>query len=136
MYGPFFSDRLMLALPYQRFWILDSRFWDLPRIKNQESRIYFRVLWNRPAFRIRMMNLFERFFDRRVLPPLASFVPFQFIGWRPPPDRPSPPPIGCETGFMAVPRTVGRTPIQRLRPALPRTMFCHSMLPTWPIVAR
>ncbi len=34
--------------------------------------------------------------------------------------RPSPPPCGWSTGFMATPRTVGRTPRQRLAPALPR----------------
>jgi hypothetical protein len=33
--------------------------------------------------------------------------------------RPSPPPCGWSTGFMAVPRTVGRMPFQRERPALP-----------------
>src|SRR5258707_855698 len=82
------------------------------------------------------MNLFEGFLERRVLPPFASFVPFQLIGSRPPPAPPSPPPIGCEIGFIAVPRTVGRTPSQRLRPALPSTIFAWSELPTWPIVAR
>ena len=46
---------------------------------------------------------------------------------------PSPPPIGWSTGFMTVPRTVGRKPFQRLRPALPMDTFSWSRLPTWPI---
>ena len=37
---------------------------------------------------------------------------------------------------MAVPRTCGRRPSQRLRPALPNTMPMWSELPTTPIVAR
>ena len=39
-------------------------------------------------------------------------------------------------GFIAVPRTCGRQPSQRLRPALPSTMFMWSALPIAPIVAR
>jgi hypothetical protein len=37
---------------------------------------------------------------------------------------------------MAEPRTVGRFPRQRLRPAFPQVMFSWSTFPTWPIVAR
>ena len=37
---------------------------------------------------------------------------------------------------MATPRTVGRLPFQRMRPALPQLMFDCSALPTSPIVAR
>src|SRR5262249_11967367 len=47
-----------------------------------------------------------------------------------------PPPCGWSTGFMAEPRTVGRLPLQRLRPALPPVTFSWSTLPTWPTVAR
>src|SRR5206468_531533 len=36
---------------------------------------------------------------------------------------------------MTVPRTVGRKPRQRTRPALPIETFSWSRLPTWPIVA-
>src|SRR6478672_6331099 len=36
---------------------------------------------------------------------------------------PSPPPCGWSTGFMTVPRTVGRFPFQRERPALPPASF-------------
>ena len=50
--------------------------------------------------------------------------------------RPSPPPCGWSTGFIAVPRTVGRTPRQRAAPALPRTRSICSALPTSPRVAR
>src|SRR5262249_59978051 len=71
----------------------------------------------------------------RVLPPLAS-TPVGLHGWRPPDVRPSPPPIGCETGFWATPRWWGFLPSQRLRPALPRLMFMWSGLLIWPIVAR
>src|SRR5262245_50513792 len=71
----------------------------------------------------------------RVLPPLAS-LPVGLHGWRPPDERPSPPPIGCDTGFWATPRTCGRRPSQRLRPALPSWMFMWSALPSWPTVAR
>src|SRR3989339_999427 len=71
----------------------------------------------------------------RVLPPLAG-LPQGEQGWRPPPDLPSPPPIGWETGFWAVPRTVGFIPIQRLRPALPSQTVAYSGLLTCPSVAR
>ena len=37
---------------------------------------------------------------------------------------------------MATPRTVGRLPFQRMRPALPQLMFDCSALPTSPTVAR
>src|SRR3712207_7227671 len=57
-------------------------------------------------------------------------------GWRPPEVLPSPPPCGWSTGFMATPRTVGRLPFQRMRPALPQLMFDCSALPTSPTVAR
>src|SRR5437764_7631904 len=71
----------------------------------------------------------------RVLPPLES-TPVGLHGWRPPEVRPSPPPIGCDTGFIDVPRLCGLRPIQRLRPALPRLMFMWSELPMAPMVAR
>src|SRR5215207_554865 len=48
----------------------------------------------------------------------------------------SPAPCGWSTGFMAEPRTVGRFPRHRLRPALPPVMFSWSTLPTCPTVAR
>ena len=57
----------------------------------------------------------------RVLPPLALW-PVGLTGCRPPLVRPSPPPCGWSIGFMAVPRTWGRMPFQRLRPALPTTI--------------
>src|SRR6266540_7386332 len=71
----------------------------------------------------------------RVLAPLVG-MPHGVTGWRPPDVLPSPPPSGWSTGFMATPRTCGRTPFQRLRPALPIDTFSWSMLPTWPIVAK
>src|SRR6266496_3330694 len=70
---------------------------------------------------------------RRVRP---SGLPFGLTGWRPPEVLPSPPPCGWSTGFMTTPRTVGRLPRQRLRPALPQLMLACSELPTSPTVAR
>src|SRR5688572_20591666 len=65
-----------------------------------------------------------------------SGLPFGFTGWRPPEVFPSPPPCGWSTGFMATPRTVGRLPFHRMRPALPQLMFDCSALPISPTVAR
>src|SRR6202043_2228737 len=70
---------------------------------------------------------------RRVRP---SGLPHGLTGWRPPELLPSPPPSGWSTGFMATPRTEGRLPFQRLRPALPSLMLPCSALPTSPTVAR
>src|ERR1700755_1777996 len=81
-----------------------------------------------------MMNLSVVLFVR-VLAPLVG-LPHGVTGLRPPEVLPSPPPCGWSTGFMATPRTVGRMPFQRLRPALPQLMFDCSALPTSPIVAR
>src|SRR3954454_6418114 len=72
-------------------------------------------------------------FRLRVRP---SGLPLGFTGWRPPEVLPSPPPWGWSTGFMATPRTVGRLPFHRMRPALPQLMFDCSALPTSPTVAR
>ncbi len=49
---------------------------------------------------------------------------------------PSPPPCGWSTGFITTPRTVGLTPMCRLRPALPSAINSWSMLPICPIVAQ
>src|SRR5262249_18293262 len=51
-------------------------------------------------------------------------------GCRPLLDLPSPPPCGWSTGFMAEPRTAGRFPSQRLRPALPTVTLPCSTFPT------
>ena len=59
---------------------------------------------------------------RRVRFPSVG-TPHGVTGWRPPFVFPSPPPCGWSTGFMAEPRTVGRLPSQRLRPALPLDWF-------------
>src|SRR6201993_158960 len=80
------------------------------------------------------MNLSVALFDRVFLPLVG--LPHGLTGWRPPFDLPSPPPCGWSTGFMAEPRTDGRLPRQRLRPALPPVMFWWSRFPTWPTVAR
>src|SRR6185503_4918379 len=46
------------------------------------------------------------------------------------------PPFGWSTGFMAIERTVGRVPLQRVRPALPVDSFIWSGLDTAPTVAK
>src|SRR5690606_29372959 len=65
-----------------------------------------------------------------------SGLPHGETGWRPPEVLPSPPPCGWSTGFITTPRTVGRLPFQRIRPALPQLMLDCSALPTSPTVAR
>ena len=50
-------------------------------------------------------------------------------------DLPSPPPCGWSQGFITTPRTVGLTPIWRLRPALPKDTISCSRFPTCPMVA-
>ena len=103
-YGPFFSD-----LPIIRFVYL------LVSGRNGLSTDYF-------FLRFLTMFLLDSFLGERVLPPFDS-TPVGEQGCRPPALRPSPPPIGWATGFMAEPRTVGRIPRQRFLPALPILMF-------------
>src|SRR5437763_5298086 len=69
----------------------------------------------------------------RVLP---SFLPQGDVGFRPPEALPSPPPRGWSMGFIATPRTLGRLPCQRLRPAFPTEISSDPLLPTSPPVAR
>src|SRR4051795_10734975 len=85
-----------------------------------------------PVRRRRTINLSDGLV-RRVRP---SGLPAGLTGWRPPEVLPSPPPCGWSTGFMATPRTVGRLPFHRIRPALPQLMLPCSALPTSPTVAR
>src|SRR5271157_1366239 len=78
------------------------------------------------------MNLFDRLFGSRVLwPPVTlPHMVFGFLvprGW-----LPSPPPYGWSTGFIALPRTVGRMPSHRERPALPMVTRFHSAFETCP----
>jgi len=54
---------------------------------------------------------------------------------RPPDVFPCPPPCGWSTGFIATPRTLGRQPIQRVRPAFLRLGICLFFVETIPIVA-
>src|ERR671922_2350255 len=79
------------------------------------------------------MYLLLAFLGERVRP---SFLPQGDTGCRPPEVRPSPPPCGWSTGFITTPRTLGRLPFQRIRPALPQLMLDCSALPTSPTVAR
>ena len=82
------------------------------------------------------MYLLEGLFFFRVFFPKV-FFPHGLSGeGRPIPAFCSPPPWGWSQGFMAEPRTVGRMPRQRLRPAFPNRTRLASLLPTLPIVAR
>src|SRR5471032_1649145 len=94
------------------------------------SDSYLRFL---PALRRRTMSWSLSRLRCRVRP---SFWPHGVTGWRPPDVLPSPPPCGWSTGFMATPRTVGRTPRQRLAPALPSERRLCSEFETSPSVAR
>src|SRR5262245_61025857 len=83
----------------------------------------------------RTINLSDALCLRRVRLPSVG-TPHGVTGWRPPFDFPSPPPCGWSTGFIAEPRTAGRLPFQRLRPAFPPVSFSWSRFPTCPTVAR
>src|ERR1019366_7838128 len=91
--------------------------------------VYLLPRGGRPLWRT-MMKLLEPWRRRRGGEPLASWPPGETICWRPPPpfDLPWPPPFGWSTGFVATPRTRGRRPSQRLRPALPRDWLLWSPL--------
>src|SRR5439155_13263503 len=88
-----------------------------------------------PRRRLRTIRRSDSLCLLRVRLPSVG-TPHGVAGWRPPLDLPSPPPCGWSTGFMAEPRTVGRLPRHRLRPAFPPEMFSWSTFPTWPTVAR
>src|SRR5260221_5381204 len=83
--------------------------------------------------RRRVMGLSLGLCARLVRP---SGLPQGLTGCRPPEVLPSPPPIGGSIGFIATPRTLGRRPFQRLRPALPSLKLPCSALLTSPMVAR
>src|SRR4029453_11388544 len=87
-----------------------------------------------PRRRPRTINLSDSLCFGRVRFPIVG-TPHGVTGWWPF-DLPSPPPCGWSTGFIAVPRTEGRLPSHRLRPALPLDSFEWSVFPTWPTVAR
>src|SRR5271156_3452045 len=86
------------------------------------------------ALRLRTI-IFEVRLLRRVFLPIVIW-PQGVVGGRPEVERASPPPCGWSTGFIAIPRTLGRLPMLRIRPALPMTCFSCSMLPSCPMVAR
>src|SRR5690606_36265561 len=80
-----------------------------------------------------IMNLLEYFLGDLVLFPLARRL-VRDLGC-PPDERPSPPPIGWSTGFMATPLTLGLFHNHLFLPAFPKTTFMWSPLETVPIVA-
>src|SRR5262245_13990560 len=79
-------------------------------------------------FRRRTMHAAVRGLFRVFLPFVGT--PQGETEGRPPEVFPSPPPCGWSTGFIATPRTVGRHPFQRLRPAFPMLSFSCSRFPT------
>src|SRR5262245_51355398 len=92
-------------------------------------------LFSLPRLRLRTIRLFDSLCLLLVRLPSVG-TPHGVTGWRPPLDLPSPPPCGWSTGFIAEPRTVGRLPFQRERPAFPAVTFSWSTFPTCPTVAR
>src|SRR4029450_3226087 len=88
-----------------------------------------------PRRRPRTIRRLDSLCAARVRLPSVG-TPHGVTGCRPPFDLPSPPPCGGWMCFMAEPRTDGRFPRQRLRPALPPVWFSWSTFPTWPTVAR
>src|SRR6266487_3093895 len=127
--GPFLLDLLNLFLhSYERSEVQTST-----RENAQHFSGSHRL--SLPLRLARTINLLDSLCLRRVRLPSVG-TPQGVTGWRPPFDFPSPPPCGWSTGFIAEPRTVGRLPCQRERPALPPVMFSWSTLPTCPIVAR
>src|SRR5262245_17485441 len=98
------------------------------------SRSTYRFL-SLPRRRPRTISLLDSLCFLRVRLPSVG-TPHGVTGCRPPFDLPSPPPCGWSTGFIADPRTVGRLPSQRVRPALPPDWFAWSEFPTWPTVPR
>src|SRR2546423_7048750 len=122
--GPFF-ELLLNGFSYERS--------DVETSHGENAQHFHRLPL--PLRLARTINLSDSLCLRRVRFPSVG-TPQGVTGWRPPFDLPSPPPCGWSTGFIAEPRTVGRLPSQRLRPAFPLEMFSWSTLPTWPTVAR
>src|SRR5574343_254089 len=90
-----------------------------------------------PTRRRETICMFEYFFGVRVFWPFPDGLPHRVLARRRPrPCAPSPPPYGWSTGFMALPRTVGRIPFQRERPALPKFCKWYSPFETSPIHAQ
>src|SRR3954454_25012097 len=106
-------------------------------IRNERSLLgattHYRLSF--PRRRPRTINLSDSLCFWRVRLPSVG-TPHGVTGWRPPFDLPPPPPCGWSPGFIAEPRTAGRLPNQRLRPALPIVTLPCSTLPTCPTVAR
>src|SRR3989338_698000 len=75
------------------------------------------------------------FFCSLVLTPIACLPQGVFGYFIPIGLWPSPPPWGWSTGFMALPRTLGRQPISLFLPALPILTFIQSAFANWPTVA-
>jgi hypothetical protein len=97
-------------------------------------RMYKNYPWSFPAL-VRSIHLSvllrERVFVPRADLPHGVFGPFLCpTDW-----WPSPHPCGWSTVFIEDPRTVGRTPIQRLRPAFPIVIWLWSVFDTVPIFA-
>src|SRR3990167_5781166 len=99
------------------------------RIQNTECSIRTLLYLRLPTRRRVTKKMFEYFLGRLDFCPFPVGLPhMETARRRPLPCLPSPPPCGWSTGFIAVPRTVGLTPIQRVRPAFPMfTKRCSSL---------
>src|SRR6185437_14570755 len=98
---------------------LDARYQPLLHERPLLARTAHRFF---PRLRPRTMYWSDRLFFLRVRYPSVG-TPHGVTGWRPGVVEPSPPPCGWSTGFIAVPPVCGRTPMWRLRPALPILTF-------------
>src|SRR6185503_6562016 len=139
MNGPFLTERAMIL--HFGFAISDCGFLS-PNSPSGSLRAAAPHKIRNPKSEIRNSYLVLRSFKiifcvrllLRVLYPRVGW-PQGVTGFRPPEVLPSPPPCGWSTGFIATPRTFGRSPFQRDLPALPNETFSCSMFPTWPTVA-
>ena len=82
------------------------------------------------------MNTLEYFFGVLVFTPLTPLPHIFFTRLMPLGCRPSPPPSGWSTGFIALPLTVGLIPSYLDRPAFPKFLNLYSSLDTWPTLAQ
>src|SRR6266403_441262 len=122
--GPFF-ELLLNGFSYERS--------DVETSHGENAQHFHRLSF--PRLRARTINLSDSLCLRRVRLPSVG-TPHGVTGWRPPFDLPSPPPCGWSTGFIAEPRTDGRLPFQRLRPARPQSMLGWWRCRPGPTVAR
>src|SRR3990167_1958337 len=122
-------DQVLISTfcPGLTFWIFSKSFGSIngPFFSDRDMDYFLRCI----------INLLDAFFLFRVFTPNACLPQGVFGYFKPIGLWPSPPPCGWSIGFMALPRTDGRMPRWRLRPALPILTYIQSVLETWPTVA-